>query len=303
VKERNFIELLQARWDEGKFVCVGLDSNITMVRQVNDHKLKSIRDGDDHLAVVEFNKRIVDATKDLVCAYKPNSAFYEALGSRGLWALEETIFYINEEAPEVPVILDFKRGDIGNTNAGYVIASQEADAVTVHPYLGQEAMKPFLDRKDKGVIVLVRTSNPGAGEFQDQLVVVGRQELDDAPALRQSAFGGTYFTPLYRMVAYNVSRHWDSNGNCAVVVGATYPYELEVVRKIVGDMPILIPGIGAQGGELEATVKAGANSKGQGMIINSSRGIIFASDGEDFAEAARAAAHQMHDDITAVLAA
>jgi orotidine-5'-phosphate decarboxylase len=105
------------------------------------------------------------------------------------------------------------------------------------------------------------------------------------------------------MVAYNVSRHWDSNGNCAVVVGATYPYELEVVRKIVGDMPILIPGIGAQGGELEATVKAGANSKGQGMIINSSRGIIFASDGEDFAEAARAAAHQMHDDITAVLAA
>jgi orotidine-5'-phosphate decarboxylase len=280
------MDLLQARWDEGKFVCVGLDSDQSkMPEWIMPPEARQL----------VFNKAIVDATKDLVCAYKPNSAFYEALGADGLWALDATIAYINQEAPDIPVILDYKRGDIGNTNNGYVEAAKAADAVTVHPYLGMEAMKPFLEQKNKGAIVLCRTSNPGAGELQDLRVELG------AHADTCEVFYG----PLYQRVAMHVSnpRTWNYNGNCAVVVGATYPEELAEVRKIVGDMPILIPGIGAQGGDLETTVKAGVNSNGQGMIINSSRGIIFASMEKNFAEAARAATQKMHDDITAVLAA
>lgn len=298
--ERNFMELLQARWDEGKFVCIGLDSDLDSPKF--PHELSIFSDLTLTEAQQEFNKAIVDATHDLVCAYKPNLAFYR--NASGKTALQQTIWYINHVAPGVPVILDAKQGDIGSTNDGYVNEDffyYEADAVTLNPYLGKTAMEPFLNLKNKGNIYLCRTSNPGAGEFQDQYVVVGRRVLEEAPAMRQAGSGGVDFTPLYRLVAYNISRNWNDNGNCAVVVGATYPDELAKVRQIVGDMPILIPGIGAQGGELEATVKAGANSRGQGMIINSSRGIIFASSGDDFAEAARAEAQKLHDDITAVL--
>jgi orotidine-5'-phosphate decarboxylase len=251
-------------------------------------------------AQLYFNRRIVDRTKDIAGAYKINSAFYEALGFDGLRVLEQTIIYINMVAADIPIILDYKRGDIDNTNIGYVRAAMLADAVTVHPYLGWKAMTPFLDQSDKGIIVLVKTSNKGSDEFQDVRVQVGW--YDDSGEARMGK--------LYELVAAQVaSKHqWNYNGNCCVVAGATYPEELAEIRKIVGDMPILIPGIGKQGGDLEKTVKAGANAQGQGMIINNSRGVIFASAAEDgvsrdpnFAEAARTAAQQMHDDINAVL--
>ncbi|EKE14665.1 MAG: hypothetical protein ACD_12C00352G0001 [uncultured bacterium] len=221
-------------------VCVGLDQN-----------------------QLSFNKTIIEATHDLVCAYKLNTAFYESIGHEGVNALKDTCDYLVKKYPEIPIIIDAKRADIGNTNKGYVqfvFTYLGADAVTVHPYLGEEAIRPFVDQKDKGIIILCRTSNPGAGEFQD-LLVDGK--------------------PLYKIVAENVAKRWNKNKNCMLVVGATYPDELKEVRKIVGDMTILVPGIGAQGGDLEATLKAGLNSKKQGLMINSSRGIIFAENPRD----------------------
>jgi orotidine-5'-phosphate decarboxylase len=168
--ERNFMELLRARWAEGKFVCVGLDSDHTKLPE-------SARGGPTpELKQVEFNARIIDATRDLVCAYKPNMAFYEALGDAGVVALQDTIDHVRVVAPEIPVILDYKRGDIGNTNIGYVEAAFsifDADAATVSPYLGMVAMKPFLDMGNKGIIVLARTSNEGADEFQDAMLDLG----------------------------------------------------------------------------------------------------------------------------------
>jgi orotidine-5'-phosphate decarboxylase len=271
-KKSHFVEMLENKWNEGKFVCVGLDSDYAKLPET----IRAYWDIGN--AIFEFNKGIVDATQDLVGAYKPNSAFYEAYGQSGISALRDTISYIKSVAPDVPVILDAKRADIGNTNDGYVkFAFDEcrADAITVHPYLGREAMKPFLDRGDKGVIVLARTSNPGASEFQD--------------------FGEG--TKLYERVAQNVSDEWNYNGNCGLVVGATYPGELQRVREIAPNLPILIPGIGAQGGDLERTLEFGKDSKNQGMIINSSRGIIFASKGEDFAEAARVETEKLHNQI------
>jgi len=221
-------------------VCIGLDQNL-----------------------LSFNKTIIEATHDLVCSYKLNTAFYEAIGHEGINALKDTCDYLVEKYPEIPIIIDAKRADIGNTNKGYVqfvFTYLGADAITVHPYLGEEAIRPFLDCKDKGVIVLCRTSNSGAGEFQD-LKVSGKS--------------------LYKIVAENVSNKWNINKNCMLVVGATYPAELKEVRKIVGDMTLLVPGIGAQGGDLEATLSAGLNSKKQGLIINSSRGIIFSKNPRD----------------------
>lgn len=302
MEQRNFMDLLQARWDEGKSVCVGLDSDVAKLPE-------TVRDSSDETAQRRFNEAIVEATCDLVCAYKPNLAFYNNPNAK--YGLRDTVGFIHRHCPGVPVILDAKLGDIGNTNLGYiddVFGFYEADAVTVHPYLGMDAMKPFLDQKDKGVIVLVRTSNRGAGEFQDlvcevydgdHVAYVHPEDFASFPSVLD--VGIIRKLPLYQVVAQRVASHWHYNSNCAVVVGATYPDELTQVRKIVGDMPILIPGIGAQGGELESTVRAGVNSRGQGMIINSSRGIIFASDGEDFAEAARAETQKLHDEITAVL--
>ena len=221
------------------------------------------------VAIGEFCCAIVDATADLACAFKPNAAFFEAFGAPGAEALLAVVQHIRDIAPDVPVIYDAKRGDIGSTNGGYAEDAFDrlgAHAITVHPYLGREALAPFLDRADRGVIVLVRTSNPGGGEFQD-LMVAGE--------------------PLYRVVAHHVAEGWNAHGNCAVVVGATYPDELAEVRRIVGTLPILIPGIGAQGGDLRRTLEAGRDARSRGVIINSSRGIIYASGAGDFAEAAR----------------
>lgn len=286
MNDKTFRQRLETKWGQGKFVCVGLDSEFDKIpspatKGGNGHTVSVIN------TIAYFNRKIVEATEDLVCAYKPNFAFYMAQGKQGLEALRQTILDIRMFAPTVPVILDAKFGDIGNTNAGYVKLAFEyllADAVTIHSYLGQEAMQPFLDCKDKGIFVLCRTSNPGAGEFQDCRISTGPVMIDNDPASR----------PLYQIVAQNVAASWNRHGNCGLVVGATYPGELKEVRGIVGDMPILIPGIGVQGGDVEKTIKAGGNSRGQGMIINSSRGIIFASNGPDFAEAARRETLKLH---------
>jgi orotidine-5'-phosphate decarboxylase len=273
---RDFREVLGARWEEGKFLCVGLDSDLEKIPE-------AAQKGSTRETIVAFNRAIIDATKDIVCAYKPNSAFYEARGDEGVAALRETIFYILEAAPEAAVILDAKRGDIANTNEQYTAATFEhmhADAVTVQPYLGGESLKPFLDRKEKGVIVLCHTSNAGSAEIQEL-------EVND--------------TPLYKYVAKQVSEKWNGNGNCCVMVGATYPEELGKVRRIVGDMPILVAGIGAQGGSLEKVLAEGKDSRNQGLIIAASRSVIFASKGPDFADAARTKASELDSRIRKIL--
>lgn len=261
----DFIKKLRNKWKEGKFVCVGLDSEY--------EKIPPHIKGKDK--IFEFNKAIIDSTHDLVLAYKPNSAFYEALGTVGIEQLKKTFDYLTKKYADIPIILDVKRADIGNTNEGYVKFAFEylkADAITVHPYLGEDALGPFLNRKDKGIIVLCKTSNEGSSEFQN-------------------------YKDLYLKVAENVATKWNKNGNCALVVGATYPEELKKVRKEIADMPILIPGIGAQGGDLKNTIKNGLNSKKEGVIISSSRGIIYASSGEDFAQKAREEVEKLNDEI------
>ncbi len=265
---------MEANWAEQKFLCVGLDTDL---QKIPEH-LRGLGVQD---AMFAFNREIIDATADIAGSYKPNTAFYEAHGDVGWEVLRETIQYIRSVAPHVPVIADAKRGDIGNTNNGYVDAVfgyLQADAVTVHPYLGSEALGPFLDRSDRGVIVLCRTSNPGAHEVQD--IRVGD-------------------VPLYQEIARMVSESWNRNGNCGLVVGATYPEELLAVRSIARDLPILIPGIGAQGGDVEKTVKNGLDARGAGIIISSSRSIMYASNKEDYAEAARAAAQELDGAIRA----
>lgn len=252
-------------------LCVGLDADI--------EKLPPSLKDDENL-LFTFNKAIIDATHDLVCAYKPNSAFYEASGPEGIRQLKQTADYIHENYPDIPIILDAKRGDIGNTNNGYtsfIFDYLGMDAVTLHPYLGKEALEPFLAREDKGLIILCRTSNPGAAEFQN-LSVENK--------------------PVYQHVARSVSEKWNDKENCLLVVGATYPEEMKEIREIVGpDMVFLVPGIGAQGGDINEAVKAGLGANKRGLIINSARDIIYASKEENFAEAARSRAQEVRDEI------
>jgi orotidine-5'-phosphate decarboxylase len=269
-------ELLAARFAEGRHLVVGLDSDPGRIPE-------SVAPGAAAAErVVEFNRRIVEATAEVACAYKPNAAFYEALGADGFGALSQTVAAIRSAAPDAAVILDAKRGDIGSTNAGYVAAAFEqlgVDAVTVHPYLGGEALAPFLERTEKLIFVLARTSNPGAGEFQD-LVADG--------------------VPLYRRVARAVANDWNGAGNCGLVVGATYPDEMRAIREdIPPTMPILIPGVGAQGGDVAAVVAANREAGSNAFLIAASRSIIYASPNEDFAEAARAAAEALDAEIRA----
>ena len=260
-------------------VCVGLDV---------DPALMPIAD------VSAFNRAIVDATKDLVCAYKPNIAFYEALGLEGLEALRDTVAHIRKVAPEVALLCDAKRGDIDSTGIKYAQAIFDYwgfDAVTVNGYMGGESLSPFFDYADKGIFVLCRTSNPGAREFQDAIV--------------QTECGTM---PLYEWVAARASE-WNANGNVGLVMGATSPDQLRAVRQRCPGMPILIPGVGAQGGELEASVKNGIDRAASGqaaaprILVNSARGIIYADRSADaFADAARNAAANLRDDINRVLA-
>ncbi len=268
-------ELLAVCFGEGRHLAVGLDTDPGRIPE-------SVAPGGAPAErVVEFNRRIVEATAETACAYKPNAAFYEALGVDGFRALEETVAAIRRSAPDAAVILDAKRADIGSTNAGYATAAFDrlgADAITVHPYLGGEALGPFLERTEKLIFVLARTSNPGAGEFQD---------LEDRDGV-----------PLYRRVARAVADDWNTTGNCGLVVGATYPAEMREIRKdIPAEMPILIPGVGAQGGDVAAVVAANRDAGSNAFLIAASRSIIYASSGEDFADAARAAAAALDAEI------
>ncbi|OGY96970.1 MAG: orotidine 5'-phosphate decarboxylase [Candidatus Liptonbacteria bacterium GWB1_49_6] len=289
---RNFRELLKAQWEKGNFVCVGLDSEYEKIPDV-------VRHNDITTAITHFNRDIVEATKDIVCAYKANFAFYAAHVTQGLSALKDTMDWIRDLAPNVPMILDIKV-DIENTNNGYAkmaFDSLEVDAITVNPYLGGKALHPFFNRKGKGVIVLCKTSNSGAGEFQDLLIA-----MDDPSRVgAEHAYFGQKI-PLYQYVAYHARGEWNANGNCGVVMGATCPpKELKRVREIVGDIPILFTGVGFQQKDIpleeqvKRVVENGKNSLGQGMIVNSSRGIIFASKGADFAEAARRETIKLRD--------
>jgi orotidine-5'-phosphate decarboxylase len=265
----NFIKAIESAWHQkDSLVCVGLDPDIPKI-PVHLRKLEN--------PLFEFNSAIVDATADLVCAFKPQIAFYSA--SHAERDLELTIDYIHQNHSGIPVILDAKRGDIGSTAEKYAqeaFSRYQSDAVTVNPYMGTDTLQPFLIWKDKGAIILCRTSNPGARDLQD-LESNGKK--------------------LYQIVASKSAGEWNDHGNVLLVVGATFPEELKEIRSIVGDMPFLVPGIGAQGGDVESAVKNGKTRNGTGMIISSSRGIIYASDGEDFAEAARKAAVRLRDEI------
>jgi orotidine-5'-phosphate decarboxylase len=266
-----FIQALGEAWHKNdSLVCVGLDPEIERLPR----QLAAAAS-----PIFQFNKAIIDATADLVCAYKPQFAHYAACEAED--QLERTIEYIHKAHPAVPVILDSKRGDVGNTAERYAIEAFErygADAVTVNPYLGGDSLEPYLRHADKGVIILCRTSNPGAGDLQD-LLVDGR--------------------PLYQVVAQLTAQRWNSRGNCLLVVGATYPRELAQVRALVGDMPLLVPGVGAQGGDVAQVVHNGQTSNGTGLIISSSRSILYASQGEDFASAARRATEKLRGEINA----
>lgn len=259
-----FLEKLNRRIETAhSLLCVGLDSD---VERLPKRFLKA------DLPQFAFNKSIIDVTHEFACAYKINFAFYAGRGRSGFVDLGQTMRYLRREYPDIFVIADTKRGDVANSNEGYVVSFFDNfgfDAATVHPYMGRESLLPFLRRKDKGVIVLCRTSNPGAREFQD-LKVDG--------------------VPLWEYVAKRVAGDWNENGNCMLVVGATYPNELARVREIVGEMTILVPGVGAQGGSVEAVVKAGLNREKRGLLINSSRGIIFAKKPD-------VAAQQLRDEI------
>lgn len=237
--------------------------------------------------VVAFNSAVVDATRDLVCAYKPNVGFYEARGSRGIEELERTIAHIRDVAPSVMVLVDGKRGDIGSTNAAYAKALFEtwgADAATVNGYAGGADIGPFLAFEGKAVFVWCRSSNEGAAELQD---------------LPVQSDGATI--PFYQALAQRAVE-WGPNGSVGLVVGATYPKELAEVRAMAPDAPILLPGVGAQEGSLRASVEAGVDQKGRNLLVSSSRGVLYASsDPACFADAARSAAERLRDDINTVL--
>jgi len=270
-----FIDKLSAAWTaNNSLLCVGLDPDIAkfpdQLRQQPD-------------AIFAFCKAIIDATADVACAFKPQIAYFAALRAED--QLEAICDYLRKTYPAIPIVLDAKRGDIGATAEQYAREAYErygADAVTVNPYMGFDSVSPYLEWKDRGVIILCRTSNPGGSDLQ---------------------FLNADGKPVYQHVAQLVAEKWNTNGQCGLVVGATFPNELAQVRGIVGDMPLLVPGIGAQGGDIEATVKAGRATGGTGMMINSSRAILYAKAnagaGEDFAQAARRVALETRDAINA----
>lgn len=302
-----FVDQLRANWNQGKFVCVGLDADFG---KLPIHLKKELHAADKWYPVryetsVEFITSIVDATADLVLAYKPNIAFFEdTIG--GERALKRTVDYIHSSYPDIPVIGDVKRADIGNTNKGYAKTMFERygfDAITLNAqYFGQDTLPPFEAYSGKGLILMVKTSNPGSKELQDMPIdyseayckgLISKDETAELEKVLEER------NPrVYEMVAFLAARRWNKSGNLGLVVGATHPEAFAMVRKLVGDVPFLIPGIGTQGGDLEKTLRFAPDSKGQGMIINSSSGIIFASSGKDFASAARAKTQALHDQIT-----
>jgi orotidine-5'-phosphate decarboxylase len=257
-----------AQSTSGSLVCVGLDPDLARL----PHEFAGAPE-----PLLAFNRRIIDATADLAAAFKPQIAFYSALGKEA--ELAASIRYIRERAPHALVILDAKRNDIGNTAEAYASEAFDrygADAVTVNPYMGEDSVRPFLARRDRGAVLLCRTSNSGARDFQDLLV--------DG-------------LPLYRRVAERADRHWNENKNLMLVVGATCPAEMAELRRAHPGLWFLVPGIGAQGGDLDSSLAAGLDAEGGGMLINSSRGIIFAGGGAH--DAIRGAAADLHAGINA----
>lgn len=265
-----FTDKLNQAWaSQNSLLMVGLDPDMNRlpapIRQQKD-------------ALWQFCKGIVDATAPFVCGFKPQIAYFASLGAEDV--LQQTCDYIRTQHPDLALMLDAKRGDIGSTAEHYAREAfdrYQADAVTINPYMGLDSAEPYLERTDKGVIVLCRTSNPGGSDLQ-ALSLDGK--------------------PLYLHVAAMVANRWNANGQCGLVVGATFPEELKAVRNCVGpDMPLLVPGIGAQGGDINATCQAGCNNTGTGMMINSSRAILYASGVDDWQEGAASAAQQTRDAI------
>ena len=267
----SFVDTLNAAWRRtNSLLCVGLDPEPSRFPGALANRPD---------AIFEFCRTIVDATAPYASAFKPQIAYFAA--HRAEDQLEALIAHIHGRYPDLPVVLDAKRGDIGSTAEQYAREAFErfrADAVTVNPYMGFDSIEPYLEHEGKGVIVLCRTSNPGGSDLQF-LDVGGR--------------------PLYQVVAQLAAQKWNKSGQLGLVVGATFPKEIEVVRGIVGDMPLLIPGIGAQGGDVEATVRAGRTADNTGMMINSSRAILYAGNNEDYGQAAARAAEATRDKINA----
>lgn len=270
----DFMRALRQRWsDADSLVCVGLDPEPARF---------PAQFSNDPDAVFNFCRAIVDATAPHVCSFKPQIAHFAALGAED--ALARLVAHVHAAHPGIPVILDSKRGDIGSTAKHYASEAFDrygADAVTANPYLGRDSLQPFLDRADKGVVILCRTSNPGAADLQDLMAGDGAGDA----------------RPLYQHVAAKVAREWNSHGNCMLVVGATWPEQLREVREIVGDVPFLVPGVGAQGGDVAAVVINARTADGTGLVVSSSRAVLYASDGEDFADAAAAEAKRLRDQI------
>lgn len=266
--------LQRAQAQNQSLLCVGLDPDPA--------KFPAQLQGDAS-RIYDFCAAIVEATADLVIAFKPQIAYFAA--NRAEDQLEELIRHIHEKHPGIPVILDAKRGDIGSTAEQYAIEAFErfkADAITVNPYMGRDSVDPYLAYPDKGVILLCRTSNPGGSDLQFLEVDTSKGRMK-----------------LYEHVARTVAEDWNASGNCALVVGATFPAEIARVRALVGELPLLVPGIGAQGGDIAATLAAGRTENGTGLMINSSRAVLYAGKGEDFAEAARRVAEETRDAINA----
>ena len=270
----NFMQAVRNRWQQADtLVCVGLDPEPAKFPAHFAH---------DDDAVFAFCRDIADATAEYACAFKPQIAHFAALGAED--ALQRLIAHLHAAHPRIPVILDSKRGDIRSTAQHYATEAFDryrADAVTVNPYLGRDSVQPFLDRSDRGVVILCHTSNPGASDLQDLIV--------DSEGVRR---------PLYQHVAHVVARDWNMHGNCALVVGATWPAQLREVRAIVGDaLPILVPGVGAQGGDVDAVVSNAKSADGTGLMVSSSRAVLYASSAGDYAEAAAIAARTLRDRI------
>ena len=270
----NFLEkLLDASSRNRSLLCIGLDPDPEQMPESD---------------IFQFNMEIIDATSDLVCAYKPNLAFYEALGVAGIKSLEKTLSHIPES---IPVIGDAKLGDVASSSTAYARAMFDVfgfDAVTVNPYMGHDSLAPFLNYRDKGIFILCKTSNQGSSDFQEALQMSGEP---DGKAI-----------PLYQRVAMKANE-WNTHGNVGLVVGATFPQHLKTVRDLCPDLPLLIPGIGAQGGDIAAAVKHGIDVHGQKAILNCSRQILYASRGKDFAAAARREASTLRDLINVQLTA
>ena len=263
----SFTKKLSKAWQSSNsLLCVGLDPDW---QRLPEHIKQEAE------PIFEFCKRIIDATHDLVCAYKPQIAYFAGLEAED--QLQKTLNYLAQTYPNIPIILDSKRGDIGSTAKMYANEAFQrygADAVTVNPYMGKDSAQPFLDYKDKGVVFLCRTSNPGAQDIQDL-------EVDGEP--------------VYEKLARMISNDWNANKNCCLVVGATWPEQMHRLREISGDMPFLVPGVGAQGGDVQALVEAGQTENGRGLIINSSRAVLYADSGTGFEMAARKEALNTRD--------